>query len=92
MTLFHRTVEEMIQARHMVVLILSASQAVTESLEIVQKLHVQARPASGAYSSTSVCERMWFVVPDPGRENGDGCSRNRCFLLPAWLSWRLMLF
>lgn len=72
MTLFHQTGEEMIQARHMIVLIFSASQAVTESLEIVQKLRIRARPASGAYSSASVPARMSCPFPNAGRENSGG--------------------
>lgn len=47
MTLFHQTGQEMIQARHMIALFSSASQAVTENLEIVQKLHIWAHPARG---------------------------------------------
>lgn len=72
MTLFHQTGEEMIQARHMIVLIFSASQAVTESLEIVQKLRIRASPASGAYSSASARERMSFLFPNPEREKSGG--------------------
>lgn len=77
----------MIQARHMIVLIFSASQAVTESLEVVQKLHIRASPASGAYSSASVLERMSFLFPNPGRENSSGWAGNWCLPVPAWLSW-----
>lgn len=66
MTLFCETGEEMIQARHMIVLNFSASQAVTESLEMVQKLCICVRLSSGAYSSTCVLERMLFLFPDLG--------------------------
>lgn len=65
-TLFPQPGEEMIPARHMSVLIFSASQAVTECLEMVQELHIRACPASGAYSSTSVLGRMLFLFPDLG--------------------------
>lgn len=86
MTLFHQTGEEMIQARHMIVLIFCASQAVTGSLEIVQKLCIRARPTSGACSSTSVLERMLLLFPNPGQGNSGGWSGNWCLPVPAWLS------
>lgn len=91
-TLFPQTGEEMIPARHMSVLIFSASQAVTECLEMVQKLHIRACPASGAYSSTSVLGRMLFLFPNLGWENSAGWSGNRCLPVPAWLLWWLRLF
>lgn len=91
-TLFPRIGEEMIPARHMSVLIFSASQAVTECLEMVQKLHIRACPASGAYSSTSVLGRMLFLFPNLGWENSAGWSGNRCLPVPAWLLWWLRLF
>lgn len=46
MTLFHQTGEEMIRARHMIALFSSASQAITENLEVVQELCIWARPTT----------------------------------------------
>lgn len=82
----------MIPARHMSALIFSASQALTECLEMVQKLHIRACPTTGAFCSTSVLGRMLFLFPNLGWESSAGWSGNRCLPVPAWLLWGLRLF
>lgn len=92
MTLLPQAGEEMIPARHTSVLIFSASQAVSECLEMIQKLHIRPVPPAvlvAAHLSLGGCcssslgwaglgeQCCWIRKPAPSG---------------TWLLWGLRLF